>query len=54
MTISEKEQRVMFLLKRAIRLNPNDTSVKEALEVLTLSQNAAIATEARMLSCKVP
>lgn len=54
MTVSEKEQRVLFLLKRAIRLNPCAPQIAEALATLQQSANAAIVNEALILKSKVP
>lgn len=51
--IAEREQRALFLLRRAFELDSGAPPVREAAQLLTLSENAAIATQAGIILAKV-
>lgn len=50
---AEKEERALFLLRRAVELDSAAPPVREAAELLSRSCNAAIATQAGIVLAKI-
>jgi len=50
---AEREQRALFLLRRAYELDSSAPPVREAAELLSQSENAAIATQAGIVLANV-
>ena len=53
MSITDKETRILFMAQRAMLVDPESTSVSEALTLLSKSENAAIADRARQLQARI-